>query len=167
MKTWRDIEVAPEERCTAYNRDDYRYPQSVEAEIIGRLGRVYGPYTGRTFPNYRSTDIDHIVALSEAHDSGLCAANAATRSSFARDPLNLTLAAPEINRCGRGGKCALDAAEWMPPRNACWFAARVVAVRRKYSLTIDHAEAAALESVLSGCDSTTMIVYGIAAALAP
>ena len=157
-ETWRGLTVAPEYRCSAYDRKDYLYWQSVEADIVADLGgRVYGPYTGRTFAGTRKTDIEHIVALSEAHDSGLCAADKATRRRFANDLFNLTLAAPEVNRCGRGGKCARDAAEWMPEMNRCWFAARVVAVRRKYGLTVDRSEADALERVLSGCSSMAMI----------
>ena len=35
------------------------------------------------------TDIEHIVARSEAHDSGLCVADEATRRRFATDLLNL------------------------------------------------------------------------------
>ena len=121
-------------------------------------GRVYGPYTGRFFLSMKETDIEHIVAVSEAHDSGLCAAGPAVRRQFASDPLNLTLAAPQVNRCSRVGKCAYDPGEWLPPRNRCWFAARVVAVKRKYALTVDRREAGALEQVLSGCTSTEMIV---------
>lgn len=158
LETWRGLTVAPERRCSAYDRNDYPYCRSVEADIVADLGgRVYGPYTGRTFDSTRETDIEHIVALSEAHDSGLCAADRATRRRFANDLLNLTLAAPEVNRCGRDGKCAKDAAEWMPAMNRCWFAARVVAVRRKYGLTVDRREADALERALSGCSSTAMI----------
>ena len=157
--SWRGLAVAPEHRCTPYNRGGYPYPQSVEARIVASMGgRVYGPYTGRHFRSARETDIDHVVALSEAHDSGLCAAGPTVRRRFASDPLNLTLAAPEVNRCGAGAKCGSDAAEWQPPMNACWFAARVVAVKRKYRLTVDRREAAALERVLAGCGSTAMIV---------
>ncbi len=123
-------------------------------------GRVYGPYTGRRFASASQTDIEHIVAISEAHDSGLCAAGSATRRRFSKDPLNLTLAAPAINRCGRGGKCGRDAGEWLPPRNACWFAGRVVAVKLKYGLSVDRTEAAALEQVLSGCPSTELALAG-------
>ena len=65
-----------------------------------------------------------------------------------------------MNRCGAGGKCALDAAEWLPPRNRCWFAARVVAVKRKYALTVDRREAAALDGVLLDCASTDMAFTG-------
>ena len=96
-----------------------------------------------------------MVATSEAHDSGLCAADAATKRRFAGDLLNLTLASPSVNRHQKSGK---DAGEWMPRMNRCWFAGRVVAVKRKYRLTVDAREARALEGVLSGCASTEMVV---------
>ena len=68
------------------------YSQSVEAQIVARLGgRIYGPYTGTTFSGARDTDIEHIVAKSEAHDSGLCSASAQTRRTFSNDLLNLSL----------------------------------------------------------------------------
>ena len=121
-------------------------------------GRIYGPYTGRHYRTFRDTDVEHIVAVSEAHDSGLCAAGPTVRRRFASDLLILTLAAPEVNRCGTGGKCAFDPAEWLPPVNRCWFVARVVAVKFKYRLTVDRREAAALERVLSVCTTTSMIV---------
>ncbi len=96
-----------------------------------------------------------MVATSEAHDSGLCAAGAATKRRFASDLLNLTLAAPAVNRHRKSGK---DAGEWMLGMNRCWFAGRVVAVKRKYGLSVDAREARALEAVLSGCRSTEMVV---------
>ena len=154
-ETWRGIEVTPEFRCSPYDRDDYRYPQSVEAEIVEGIGEIYGPYTGRCFSSTRETDIEHIVATSEAHDSGLCAADLDTRRRFATDLLNLTLAAPDVNRGQKSGK---DAAEWLPQQNACWFAGRIVEVRRKYNLSINRAEAEALERVLANCASTEMVV---------
>ena len=160
-ETWRGIVVAPERRCSPYEADDYSYPQSLEARIVSGLGgKVYGPYTGRCFSSPQDTDIEHIVAQSEAHDSGLCAADAETRRRFARDPLNLTLANPRVNRYEKRGK---DAAEWLPNVNECWFAARIVEVRRKYGLTIDRRESGALERVLSACPSTEMVIGDCAA----
>ena len=157
--TWRGLAVAPEHRCAPYDRSDYPYPRSVEREIVASMGgRVYGPYTGRHYRSMRDTDIEHIVAISEAHDSGLCAAGPTERRRFASDLLNLTLAAPEVNRCGAAGKCAHDPAEWMPPMNRCWFAARVVDVKRKYRLTVDRREAAALHRVLSACSTTALVL---------
>ena len=120
-ETWRGLTVAPEERCSAYDRQrDYRYPSSIEREIVRRLGAVYGPYTGTCFASTYETDIEHNVATSEAHDSGLCTRDRATRMRFATDLRNLTLASPSVNRHRKGGK---DAAEWLPARNRCWFAA--------------------------------------------
>ena len=154
--TWRDLTVAPESRCTAYDPGDYPYPQSVEDQIIAQLGGVYSPYTGEWFADKFETDIEHIVARSEAHDSGLCAASAAKRKQFARDLRNLTLASPRLNRYR---KVAKDAAEWLPEKNRCWFAHRVIDVRRAYSLTIDRREARALDAVLASCDSFDMVLY--------
>ena len=116
---------------------------------------VYGPHTGRTFTDRSETDIEHIVARSEAHDNGLCAADSATRKRFSSDLLNLTLAAPNVNRHQKGAK---DAAEWLPDLNRCWFADRVVRVRQKYGLTVDRREAESLDSVLSGCVSVEMVI---------
>jgi hypothetical protein len=73
--------------------------------------------------------------------------------------LNLTLAAPKVNRCGPTGKCGKDAAEWLPQKNQCWFAQRIVEIRQKYALTIDRMEANALDAVLSECETTDMIFY--------
>ena len=152
--TWRGLVVAPENRCSPYDRKrDYPYPQSIEQDIVRGLGRVYGPYTDTCFASARETDIEHIVAASEAHDSGLCARDRETRARFASDLRNLTLASPQVNRHRKSAK---DAAEWLPERNRCWFAARVVEVRRAYGLTIDRREAMALERILSQCDGTDM-----------
>ena len=150
-ETWRGLVVAPEERCAPYDRKwDYPYSQTVERLIVERLGMIYGPYTGTCFDSMRQTDIEHMVATSEAHDSGLCGRHLETKRRFASDLRNLTLASPQVNRHEKGGK---DAADWMPEKNKCWFAARVVAVKLAYELTIDRREASALERVLSSCNS--------------
>ena len=146
---WRGIPIAPEDRCATYNRDDYRYPQSVELEIIAAQGgEICSPYTGECFESRTETDIEHIIALSEAHDSGLCAATDEVKRQFASDLLNLTLASPALNRYEKSDR---DAADWLPERNRCWFAAQIVAVRLAYGLTIDQREADALEATLSAC----------------
>ena len=162
--SWRGLVVAPEQRCAPYDADDYRYPQSVEDRIVAQLGGVYGPYTGRWFASDSETDIEHIVARSEAHDSGLCAADATTKRRFATDLLNLTLSGPRVNRYQ---KVDNDAAEWLPPQNRCWYAARIIAVRQQYGLTIDRREADALDQVLSGCASTDLVVFARGAVPAP
>ena len=77
---WRELAVAPEDRCSEYASSDYSYSPSVEPRIVDIQGGIYGPYTGTWFDSIRETDIEHIVARSEAHDSGLCAASDVARS---------------------------------------------------------------------------------------
>ena len=96
-ETYRGIDVAPEHRCAPYDRGDYRYSQSLEPRIVASIGKVYGPYTGTCFQSMAETDIEHMVATSEAHDSGLCAAPRSVKAAFASDLLNLTLASPGVN----------------------------------------------------------------------
>ena len=119
-------------------------------------GRVYSPYTGEYFSNTSVTEIDHIVARSEAHNSGLCAESLSVRRSFARDVLNLTLANPVVNR----QKAAKDLAEWLPDVNQCWFEMKVVDVKRKYGLSMDLAEAQRAVEVLASCSDTSIAVCG-------
>ena len=103
------------------------------------------PYTCRTFASVKDVDIEHIVAFAEAKRSGLTCAQA---GAFVNDMLNITVAFPKLNRHQKSDK---DIADWRPPRNACWFAARVKAVKEKYGLTMDARERQALEGVLAGC----------------
>ena len=80
---------------------------------------------------------------------------------------NLTLAGPNVNRYQKVDK---DGAERLPAQNRCWFAARVIAVRQKYRLTIDQREADALDRVLAACASTKLITFprgSVPAAAAP
>ena len=149
---WRGLVVAPEERCAPYNAAEYSYPQSVEPQIADRLGGVYSPYTCETFGELIETDIEHIVARSEAHDSGLCSAPPERKREFARDIRNLTLSAPHLNRNLKGAK---DVADWVPEKNKCWFAWRVIDVRRAYNLTIDRREVDALDAILETCPESS------------
>ena len=156
------IPIEDEDRCTPYSADNYRYPQSLEAQLVAETGgRFYSPYTGETFTRTDEVDVDHIVARSEAHDSGLCAADTFTRLAFASDLLNLTFATPQLNRDEKTGK---DLAEWLPEMNRCWFVNRVVAVKRRYGLSMDAREAEVARTVLLSCSSFAMEFNAEAAA---
>ena len=148
--------IAPEVRCSPYDPDDYPYSQSVEAKIVASYGGVvFEPYTGRIFSSTDETDIEHIVARSEAHDSGLCAVSLETRRQFSSDMINLTLASPALNRHEKSDK---DAADWLPDENRCWFAGRILDVKQKYRLAMDVNEAEALERILINCDDVEMVL---------
>ena len=159
--TFQGLRIAPENRCSNYDKSkDYRYnARRLEPQIVQRLdGKVYGPYTGRCFQSMSETDVEHIVAANEAHDSGMCAQPVSKRQAFAEDLLNLTLAAPDVNRHQKSGK---DAGEWLPAKNQCWFASRVIAVKRKWNLTVDAREARALERVLASCGASPEVMEPI------
>ena len=115
------------------------------------------PYTGLvlTFDDLKDTDqaqalqIDHLVPLSEAHQSGADRWDAQRRREFANDEDNLlAVDGPANNRKGDS-----DPAEWMPPYEPshCAYAVIWVEVKDTWSLGVDAAERAALESLLRSC----------------
>ena len=85
-------------------------------------GRVYTPYTCTLYDirpdGTAATDIEHIVALAEAYDSGLAESRF---RAFAADLDNLTIAVPTVNRNQKSDR---DAGDWGPPENRGWFASR-------------------------------------------
>ena len=56
----------------------------------------------------------------------------------------------------RHEKSDRDAAEWRPARNIGWFAAKVVAVKQKYGLSVNPAERDALTSMLASDSNRTV-----------
>ena len=150
--TWMGLPVCEEAERTGYDRDAFGSAySSLEDEIIEGLpksgGQVYTPYSCKLFDiradGTAATDIEHIVALAEAYDSGL---RESTFRAFAGDLVNLTIADPTVNRHEKSDR---DAAEWRPSRNTGWFAAKVVAVKQKYGLSVNPAERDALASMLA------------------
>ena len=85
--------------------------------------------------------------------SGLCRATKTAKVAYTKDLRNLTLATPEINREAKSDR---DFAQWRPDRNDCWMAARIVATKRVWALTVDQLEYDALKSTLQGCTSFEM-----------
>ena len=158
-ETWRGLKVCAERSREGYDRDDYGSGySSLEDDIIAALpatmktsGQVYTPYSCIAFDiradGTAATDIEHIVALAEAHDSGIADER---RRDIASDLENLTIADPTVNRSEKSDR---DAAEWMPDRHGAWFAARVIAVKQEYELSVDPAERDALEALLTGTES--------------
>ena len=151
--TWMGLPVCEESARVGYDRDAFGTPySSLEDEIIDDLpisnGQVYTPYTCTLYEieadGTAATDIEHIVALAEAYDSGLPEAQVRT---FAGDLDNLTIAVPSVNRNQKSDR---DAGEWGPPENRGWFASRIVAVKQEYSLSVNPAERDALADMLAG-----------------
>ena len=153
IRQLHSLTVEPENRCSYYDQSDYRHPQSLELRIALRDGMV-SRYTGYWFSSLKESQIEHVVAKSEAHDSGLCGASFSRRRQFARDLDNLVLALPGVNLA----KSAKDAADWLPRLGRrCWFVRTVIRVKAKYGLSVDAREKAALGSVLERCGASSIL----------
>lgn len=148
------LKVAPELQNCAYDRGDYTHSQSLENRLILRDGGIYDPYELRWYDSRDSVDIEHIVAIREAHASGLCSdsIDGDVREQFANDTLNLVLVNSSINR-SKGGQ---DAGLWWPPHNQCWFARQIIEVRNAYQLSVDPKEKDSLAEKINACDSFEM-----------
>ncbi|MGP9537234.1 GmrSD restriction endonuclease domain-containing protein [Brachybacterium sp. AOP43-C2-M15] len=116
-------------------------------------GTLESPFSGDTvaFDRTDSTvDIDHVVALSDAWQTGAASWDVELRREFANDPLNLLAVESGLNRQKGDG----DAATWLPPKKdyRCEYVARQISVKDKYDLWVKPAEADAMEGVLADCE---------------
>lgn len=95
-------------------------------------GRWNDPYTGRIFFNSSDVDVDHVVALKRAWDTGASSWSDEKRERFANDPINLLVVDDGTNQ-SKGAKSVL---EWLPPNEAyhCNYATRYLRVLITYEL---------------------------------
>jgi len=115
--------------------------------VIAGLWR--DPYTDQIFTNPSDLDIDHMVALKEAHDSGAWAWSIAAKRAFANDLTNPHVLIA-VDDGANQSKSDRDPAEWMPPNIAyhCQYIKSWVIVKQAYNLSIDPAEQAAINKVM-------------------
>ena len=115
-------------------------------------GQLLDPFSGKviTFSTTKVViDIDHVVALSNAWQTGAAYFDKALRTQIANDPLNLLAVDSKLNRQKGDG----DAATWLPPSKTfrCEYVARQVAVKAKYKLWVTEPEKVAITKILSSC----------------
>ncbi len=107
----------------------------------------------------RGFDVDHLVPLKEAWDSGAYAWSPLQRQLFANDlghPDALVAVSASSNR----SKGARDPSTWLPPLvdQHCWYVSAWISVKSRWSLTVDPQEVATLRDVISGCDPDDLVV---------
>ncbi len=109
-------------------------------------------YDGETFDDPSELDIDHMVPLAEAHDSGAAGWTAQRRSAYSND-LHLPAALTAVSASSNRTKGADDPAEWKPPLRSAWcqYAHDWIAVKVKWSLTADRQEVDTLRAMLNTC----------------
>lgn len=122
-------------------------------------GVLNDPYTGESIRFVRGPEtsqlvqIDHVVALSNAWQTGAQALTDIQRIALANDPLNLLAVDGAANQQKSDG----DAATWLPPNKSfrCQYVARQIAVKQKYQLWVTPAEKEAMQRVLRSCPNQT------------
>ena len=115
-------------------------------------GQWQSDFDGATTTNPSDFDIDHLVPLKEAWDSGAYTWSDDRREAFANDltsPVSLIAVSARSNR----SKGAKDPAEWLPPDATfhCDYVAQWIDVKVSWDLSVDEAELAAIESVRDRC----------------
>ncbi|HEY0697617.1 MAG TPA: HNH endonuclease family protein [Micromonospora sp.] len=120
-------------------------------------GRWYSYYDGAYWTITSDLDIDHMVPLAEAWDSGARNWTTSRRQAFANDlgdARSLVAVTDNVNQA----KGDQDPATWMPTYDKCRYLREFVAVKLRWRLTVDSAERSALQSLSSGCTNTTITV---------
>ncbi len=152
---WADVDRnGCDTRNDVLNRDltnkQWR-PRTRQCVVIE--GDLLSPYTGSplhfTKADASAVQIDHVVALADAWQTGAASWDDGRRTRFANDPLNL-LAADGASNEAKGSS---DAASWLPPNHAirCAYVARQIAAKAKWKLWLTPAEHDAMARVLAPC----------------
>jgi len=151
---WRDPD---RNGCDARNDILRRDLRNLEIKADSNGCKVLGglladPYSGKGIDfvfGASLVDIDHVVALSNAWQTGAFQFTNEIRLQFANDPLNLLAVSASLNRQKGDG----DAATWLPPTKSyrCQYVARQIAVKKKYGLWVTKSEKVAMSTLLAKC----------------
>jgi hypothetical protein len=122
-------------------------------------GRWYSYYDNTSYYLTSDLDIDHMVPLAEAWDSGARTWTTTRRRAFANDLgdyRSLVAVKDSVNQA-KGDK---DPAEWLPPHSGatCRYVREWVAVKIRWRLTVNTAEKTALTNIANGCTNITITV---------
>ena len=153
---WSDIDHnGCDTRNDILNRDLTAKQHKNPRGCVVISGILNDPYTGKIINFMRGKDtseqvqIDHVVALSDAWQSGAQEISAQERLQLANDPENLLAVDGPANQ----QKSDSDAATWLPANASfrCSYVARQIRVKAKYHLWVKPAEKEAMINVLTPC----------------
>lgn len=156
--TWID---ADRDGCNT--RAEVLLDEALQApEVTGRCslvpgtGRWYSWYDDQYVTSARDLDVDHMVPLAEAWDSGASAWPKVRRVAYANDlsdPGHLVAVTKRSNR----QKSDRDPVEWMPDQAVhCHYTADWVTAKLRYGLSVDLAEKRKLTELASGCPNAPL-----------
>ena len=124
-------------------------------DCVVESGTLIDPYSGlqinfvKGVKSSMEVQIDHVVALSNAWQTGAFKLTLEKRTAFANDPDNLLAVQGRLNSQKGDG----DAATWLPPLKnyRCTYVSKQIAVKAKYGLWVTAPEKAAMKSILAKC----------------
>ena len=160
---WLDVDG---DGCNAreqvLKRDSVSLPQVDPIDCYVVAGDWLSPYDGRMVRDRTQVDIDHVVALKEAWDSGAWAWSAAQRTAFANDTSDrrsLVASSASSNR----SKSDKDPSNWLPTRSSyvCTYLGNWVAIKARWGLSMDRSEYGRIRNVLtSRCAGLRIAPWG-------
>jgi len=125
-------------------------------------GDWLSPYDNVTHTNPSELDIDHMVPLKEAWDSGAWNWTAAQRQTYANDlsdPRPLIAVTAGQNR----SKSDKDPTNWIPPQKSyvCTYLSEWVAIKAHWNLSMDQSEFGRIKNLLTAsCATATVAPWG-------
>lgn len=147
---WRDIDGdGCDSRDQVLKRDSISLPQVDPVNCNVVAGDWVSPYDGAKWSNPSDIDIDHVVALKEAWDSGAWAWSAAQRKAFANDTSDsrtLLAVTDSVNQ----SKSDKDPSNWLPPLQSytCTYLGNWIAVKVRWGLSMDSSEYGRIKNLL-------------------
>lgn len=133
-----------------------------------RTGKWFSVYDNLVYTSASKIDIDHFVALGEAWKSGANTWTAAERQAYANDlayePSLIAVSASQ-NR----SKSDSDPSAWLPKNTGyhCQYVTTWVAVKYRWSLSVDPTEKTAISKILSTCTPESIAIATPPVAKAP
>ena len=154
---WSDVDRnGCDTRNDILNRDLSSIIYKVSSkDCVVLSGILLDPYSGESIDFLRgvttSSDvqIDHVVALSNAWQTGAFKLTLAQRTAFANDPNNLLAVKGRLNSQKGDG----DAATWLPPQKSyrCDYVTKQVSIKARYGLWLTAPEKEAMLRILKSC----------------
>ena len=130
---------------------DSRTPAQVDPVGCAVIaGDWYSVYDGLTWTDPAELEIDHVVALKEAWDSGAWGWEAERRSAFGNDledVRSLRAVTGSVNQ----SKSDADPSNWLPPDDAfvCTYLADWVSIKARWGLSMDESEFGRISNLLT------------------
>ena len=148
---WRDIDGdGCDAREQVLKRDSVTLPQVDPYSCKVIAGDWVSPYDGARWSDPTDIDIDHVVALKEAWDSGAWAWSSATKKAYANDTSDKrTLLAVTDNVNQR--KSDKDPSNWTPPLKSylCTYLGNWISVKARWGLSMDKSEWGRIKNLLN------------------